>query len=372
MNATSGVALFIDPPSHHFTRDRLFDSAVVPTGGDDLMAPWRRMREYLVQRGVAVHTADLMEDADRSGLRTLYVSAGGTRAYRRWVQRADVALSAFIAMECPAVEPRLYRALPEVQRHFRRVFSWTDTDTLREFTGTPVRTEPFSWPQSYDRVHPGIWERGDRQFLVMINSNKLPRLYAHELYTRRLAAVAFFHGFGEIDLYGPNWDRMPHRVGRTWIPYTARRMYRALWEARQRRWPDPIYLAASRASKGIAKSKAETLSRYRFALCFENQVLPGWITEKIFDCLFAGTVPVYWGAPDVLDRIPGECFIDMRRFGGFAELREFLHALTPAEVARYREAGRAFVEGERFAPFHTQAFTDLFRRIVAADGGVEV
>lgn len=38
-----------------------------------------------------------------------------------------------------------------------------------------------------------------------------------------------------------------------------------------------------------------------------------------------------WGAPDVLDRVPAECFIDMRMFKGFGKLRTFLHALTAAK-----------------------------------------
>ena len=46
-------------------------------------------------------------------------------------------------------------------------------------------------------------------------------------------------------------------------------------------------------------------------------VLERWITEKIFDCFYAGTIPVYLGAPDVARWLPPECFIDMRRFGGY-------------------------------------------------------
>ena len=45
------------------------------------------------------------------------------------------------------------------------------------------------------------------------------------------------------------------------------------------------------------------------------------MTEKLFDCFFSGTVPVYWGAPDVFDWVPADCFIDMRQFTDFAQLR---------------------------------------------------
>ena len=247
------------------------------------------------------------------------------------------------------------------------------TESLRPFTVAAVPAQRFLWPQSFDRVHAEQWARRDRAFLVMINSNKLPRLYFQELYTKRLAAVEYFHRFGEVDLYGPNWQQAPWRVGRTWVPGVVRRRYRqsglegVVWRLRQRIAPDALYVAAAAAHRGVAASKPDTLSRYTFALCFENMVLPGWMTEKLFDCLCAGTVPVYWGAPDVTDWVPSDCFVDVRRFANFAELRAFLHALSPGEIACYREAGRAFVESERFTPFRMATFSSMIERIVAED-----
>ena len=361
------AALFIEAPSHHFLRDRFFDSATVPTGGDDLQAPWRFIRDYFARCDVPVHTLDLMDESDCSGRQKFVISVSGQSRYAELARRPDVTLSAYMALECPAVEPRIYHRLPEVAQHFKRILSWSDTDALLPFTRQRVATERFLWPQSYARVHSEYWGRSERAFLVMINSNKLPRLRVNELYTARLHAVEYFHRFGEIDLYGPNWDRMPNRVGKTWVPATARRMYRVLWEARQRWRPDPLYAAAVGAWKGKAASKADTLSRYTFALCFENQVLKGWITEKIFDCFFSGTVPVYWGAPDVDEFVPPDAFIDMSQFEHFAALREFLRTLSPAAVQRYRDAGRAFVESEKFKPFRMETLAALVHRIVAED-----
>src|SRR5262249_31644674 len=150
--------------------------------------------------------------------------------------------------------------------------------------------------------------------------NKLPRLFVDELYTARLRAVHFFEQYGEIDLYGRHWGDMPTRVGKTRTPFAIRNLAPPIWKLRQRLWPNPLYASAARASRGSVASKSATLGRYRFALCFENSILKGWITEKLFDCFFAGTVPVYWGAPDVGDWVPAECFIDMRQFKDFADL----------------------------------------------------
>ncbi|MCL1721757.1 glycosyltransferase family 10, partial [Vibrio parahaemolyticus] len=49
--------------------------------------------------------------------------------------------------------------------------------------------------------------------------------------------------------------------------------------------------------KGSVESKTHTLKNYKFCICFENaQMIEGYITEKIFDCFFSATVPIYWGA----------------------------------------------------------------------------
>jgi hypothetical protein len=34
---------------------------------------------------------------------------------------------------------------------------------------------------------------------------------------------------------------------------------------------------------------------YRFVLCFENDIYPGYVTEKPFEAYLAGTVPLYYG-----------------------------------------------------------------------------
>lgn len=47
------------------------------------------------------------------------------------------------------------------------------------------------------------------------------------------------------------------------------------------------------------KYKEEGLQDYRFSVIIENESLEGYFTEKLIDCLLVGTIPVYWGCPDV-------------------------------------------------------------------------
>lgn len=362
------IALYFEPPSHHFRQNRLFEVDERQPTGDRLQAPWAHVRDYFQSRGIPVQTAEYLPAPGST--KNIYVSVGMPEGYRKLAHREDVVLSAFFALECPVVEPRIYAALPEVQQHFRRLFSWSDSHSLEHFTRAPLDLKRFFWPQSFDAVHEEIWSNTNRQFLVMINSNKLPRVFWNELYTERMRAVEFFSRTGDIDLYGMGWNDPPARVGSTWTPYTFKRIYRAAQRVWDRIHPDPLLAAARRVYRGRAGSKSRTLGNYRFALCYENSVIKGWITEKIFDCFFAGAVPVYWGAPDIAEYVPPECFIDRRKFADHRELRDYLHSLSDREVQAYRAHARKFIESESFHRFSKNAFLDIFRQIVREDCGV--
>ena len=58
-------------------------------------------------------------------------------------------------------------------------------------------------------------------------------------------------------------------------------------------------------------SKMDTMAEYKFTISFENAIERDYVTEKFFDPLIAGSVPIYLGAPNIGDFAPGDkCFID--------------------------------------------------------------
>lgn len=64
---------------------------------------------------------------------------------------------------------------------------------------------------------------------------------------------------------------------------------------------------------GPANDKIQTLSKYNFAIAFENKDYPGYITEKIFDVMMAGTIPLYWGGGSFIkESLPSQCYVDCR------------------------------------------------------------
>jgi hypothetical protein len=46
----------------------------------------------------------------------------------------------------------------------------------------------------------------------------------------------------------------------------------------------------------------EALADYRYSIIVENEKSRGWFTEKLIDCLSVGTIPIYWGDPDLTMR----------------------------------------------------------------------
>lgn len=48
-----------------------------------------------------------------------------------------------------------------------------------------------------------------------------------------------------------------------------------------------------------AVTKVEALADYRYSIVTENEKSRYWFTEKLIDCFALGTIPIYWGSPDI-------------------------------------------------------------------------
>ena len=191
----------------------------------------------------------------------------------------------------------------------------------------------------------------DRKFLSMINGNArihfLKRVYAglfsvmrqfpslvnRELYVDRLEAIKFFSNDPGFDLFGRGWDA-PVRYTRSYDE-SIKKSYR-----------------------GEIDDKIGKLREYKFCLIFENCIFDGWVTEKIIDAMSAGCVPVYWGAPDIADYIPENCFIDFRKFKDFEDLSRFLKSMDEKTFDRYSENMKNFFASDMYyTHFSPEKFT---------------
>lgn len=111
--------------------------------------------------------------------------------------------------------------------------------------------------------------------------------------------------------------------------------------------------------------KIEVLKNYRFCFCFENSIsFNGYITEKIFPCFAAGCIPIYWGAPNIHDYIPKECFIDYRAFTDLEELYLYLKTMPEEVYEQYLWDIRKFLNSEKALVFTPETFAQILYEAV--------
>jgi hypothetical protein len=69
---------------------------------------------------------------------------------------------------------------------------------------------------------------------------------------------------------------------------------------------DIVYRKGGAALLGTGSNHAlddkwDGLSPYKFSIIIESCQKKGYFSEKLIDCLLLGTVPIYWGCPNLSD-----------------------------------------------------------------------
>ncbi len=102
-------------------------------------------------------------------------------------------------------------------------------------------------------------------------------------------------------------------------------------------------------------AKLDILREYHFCLALENSLQPDYVTEKWYDCLVAGCVPVYFGAPNIEQYAPGPgAFLNVRSFGPLEKLAQTIKSAA-SDPGRYRSF---FGWKHQMLPAFRQLYTD--------------
>lgn len=304
--------------------DRLFISGG-PLDRDGVLAPWIELGRELTRRGWRVHTADL---SDPSTVDVWLVMDASSPL----PAEADPARTIVTVYEPEVVAPYWYRRARAGDTGGARLL--LPSRDLAEAGRCELLRFPVPLPED-------VAPQGPRpEHLVMINARKYPTVSTGELYTLRERVAAWFAARGRIAVYGPGWGEVHLRH-----PVSTLRN-----------------LVIRRVAHGPVPAKADVLRRARFALCFENAVARGYHSEKLFDAMAHGAVPIYLGDPDITDVVPSRAFVDYRDLGTPAALDRGLSAMTDDEVTERRHEGQRFLRSQAFAPYRVEGFV---RRVAA-------
>jgi hypothetical protein len=83
------------------------------------------------------------------------------------------------------------------------------------------------------------------------------------------------------------------------------------------------------------KTKHDIITQYKFTIAFENSIGVDYVTEKLYQPLIAGSIPVYLGAPNVDDFSPGDnAYLNVSDFKNVRELAEFMKS---ADISAFHE-----------------------------------
>jgi alpha(1,3/1,4) fucosyltransferase len=329
-----------------FNQNRMFTQPV-ETQGHDWAYTSRLLGQTLKSLGHQVATLDMQPLAWFDKVLFIEYPTRLNRYYRALLRAGHTDINLMIC-EPPIVRPDSYN--PEVHKPFRRVLTYKKELCLKDpskylfhlltcMPGPKMEPIPF----------------GQRKLCCLIQSYMV--LDKPEgLYAERARAARWFEANApqDFDLMGTEWDRILVPGSIPFVNFALRAAYRRVWPLTRlkfRRFPS--YIGPN------VKGKHRTLLDYRFCFCYENSIMPDYISEKLFDCFYAGCVPIYLGAPNITDYMPAGTFIDKRNFT-YEELHRYLSNMTEREYNGYLAAAGAYLRSPALRPFTPEWHVEMF------------
>lgn len=291
--------------------NKIFDSKIDPN-----LSIYEKWKNLLSSRRINLNTPDLRQSEKVK--MAIYMNIPYPWNLADWMRILSCKNNVLFVVEPQMINPFNYSRL--LQFFFKEVYTW-DTDLACK--GKYVH---YSIAQSDYGLNTEVKRFKDKKLLTFVGGNKVLPLLFHllvkfrlfrgrELYGERLKALDYFEKNipDDFAFYGKGWDKPKKFIIKERI--LGFRKYKTY--------------------KGMVDNKIETISNYKFCLCFENATgMKGYITEKIFDCLKAKCIPIYWGATDIEKYIPKDCFIDFRDFDGYDDLVLFLKSMKEEDYNR--------------------------------------
>jgi alpha(1,3/1,4) fucosyltransferase len=337
--------IIIEVHSNYFVlnKDGNMFNGVGDVSVKDFLEQMIALKEFGSENGIMFKTSKEPNDSEPDGYMFIDLPKSADKYLKSVMQRGKPLF--LMAWESGIINPRNFQH--DLHKPFQKVFTYADdmVDNNKYFKIAYSFELPTTIPKAFNT----------KKFCCLIAGNK-SSTHPNELYSKRIELIKWFemNHPDELDLYGQGWtkiipaknlfDRVINR-----FPYLHSRL-------------KPRY----QSYKGVVADKLKVYEQYKFAICYENaKDLTGYISEKIFDCLFSGCVPVYWGAPNIAGFIPEECFIDRRKFSSIESLYNFMRSISEEEYFKYLLAIEKFLKTEQKGVFSIDYFKTTIVRNIA-------
>jgi hypothetical protein len=302
--------------------------------GDDLLKPFVELKNYANQQGF---DASLVDDVDEvETVAYVFIDMPDKKnKYFKMATRSGKPIF-LLALESKLIKPNSF--VKANHKKFNAVFTWDDSmvDDIKYFK----INYSFDFPTDIE------FNIKRNKLCTLIAGNKYSR-HPDELYSKRLEAIRWFeeNHLADFDLYGTNWDRSTF-FGSRWLG-----LFNRLDSTRK------LFSPRFPSYKGRIDRKKSILEKYKFAICYENASgHSGYITEKIFDCFFAGCIPIYLGADNISKYIPGKTFLNKRNFNSYEDLYSYISKIDEDEYLEYLANIKTFLLSQESVQFSNKKF----------------
>jgi len=348
------VDVYVCPWSPSLLNGKIFDN----TSGNVASELWKEVAKECQRRGIEIQTIDRFrgepEESVFVALSRIPLSDSHWKHYVKMATRIGFKRRILLHTEPPVIAPQMFIFTERLNYYFTDIYypfhlqktyfagKWIQKLLLNRNI-TKIKYLPLT--SYFDGIIPEFFYREKRSFAVMVAKNLFPLVPAYSLLGKRIDIVNFFSKTSEFDLYGIGWNRF------TLYPrYLDKR-------ATSKHFKGPFIRREQR-------DLAELYSRYDYGICIENSNIPGWITEKIFDFMAAGTVPVYFGSKEVYDFVPADCFIDGSSFPDLDALYRYMIS-NRERLPEYKLAIKRFMTSEQYMSYTPKSFAkrlvDIFQ-----------
>lgn len=318
-----------------YQQNRIFDLSDKRLNRDNCLYSFFLLKEEFQKRGYELITSDLLSPKDADLV--LYNEMPKPMDWS-----IDPKKSYLMLFESELIRKDNWDATKHT--FFKKIFTWHDDYVDQK------KYIKFNFPNEIKTTKVGL--EGRSGFLISISGNKTS-FHPLELYSERVKTIKWFESNHptKLDYYGVGWE---YKIDLKWQKVFKKLHLTSL-----------LPVNKSPSFKGRVEQKLEALRRYKFSLCYENgKDINGYITEKIFDCFFAGTIPVYWGPQNITTYIPANCFIDRTKFKTDLELYNYLSGLSDDEIINFQKNIEIFLSSDQMKLFSNPFFASHIVQVV--------